>query len=142
MLAWVVESRLRHFRVERSDEDLRGYALARIRTLVMLDPLASKLGRSLANEVENLATEDEISSSFSHAFASKPSSTIYKRSGSLCKFASWCMSRGVSPLRFDEVNLYRYMCDLQESAGATSGSPLIEALRFLDGVAGLVHIMW
>ena len=140
ILAWVVESRLRHFRVERSDEDLRVLALTRIRTLVMLDPLASRLGRSLASEVENLATEDEISSSFSHAFAAKASSTIYKRSGSLCKFATWCMHRGVSPLRFGEVDLYRYMCSLQDSAGATSGSHLVEALRFLDGVVGLVHV--
>ena len=122
ILAWVVESRLRHFRVERSDEDLRVLALTRIRTLVMLDPLASRLGRSLASEVENLATEDEISTSFSHAFVAKASSTIYKRSGSLCKFATWCMHRGVSPLRFSEVDLYRYMCGLQDSAGATSGS--------------------
>ncbi|CAE7578571.1 unnamed protein product [Symbiodinium sp. CCMP2592] len=140
VLAWVVESRLRHFRVERSDEDLRVHALARIRTLVMLDPLASKLGRSLASDVENLATEEEISSSFSHAFASKAASTIHKRAGSLCKFASWCMREGASPLRFEEVHLYHYLCDLQKSAGATSGSHLIEALRFLDSVVSLVHI--
>ncbi|CAE7784909.1 unnamed protein product [Symbiodinium sp. CCMP2592] len=106
----------------------------------MLDPLASKLGRSLASDVENLATEEEISSSFSHAFASKAASTIHKRAGSLCKFASWCMREGASPLRFEEVHLYRYLCDLQKSAGATSGSHLIEALRFLDSVVSLVHI--
>ncbi|CAE7327593.1 unnamed protein product, partial [Symbiodinium sp. CCMP2592] len=140
VLAWVVESRLRHFRVERSDEDLRVHALARIRTLVMLDPLASKLGRSLASDVEHLATEEEISSSFSHAFASKAASTIHKRAGSLCKFASWCMREGASPLRFEEVHLYRYLCVLQKSAGATSGSHLIEALRFLDSVVSLVQI--
>ena len=49
-LAWVVHKRLRHFRIQKPDSDMRVHALKKIRTL-MLDPLASKLGRSLASEV-------------------------------------------------------------------------------------------
>ena len=59
----VVHKRLRHFRIQKPDSDFRAirvHALKKIRTLVMPDPLASKLGRSLASDVGNLATEEEI----------------------------------------------------------------------------------
>ena len=136
-LSWVVEKRLQHFRLEKSDEDLRNHAVNRLRSLVMLDPLASKLGCTLATDIRNLASEEDIASAFDHVFVMKAASTIYKRSCSLGKFASWLMGRSGSPLRFSESQLYQYLKHLEKNAGATAGTHLLEAIRFLDGLVKL-----
>ena len=43
-LPWVVEHRLRHFRIQKSDDDIRLQATKRLRTILMLDPLGPSLG--------------------------------------------------------------------------------------------------
>ena len=50
------------------------------------------------------------------------------------------MNEGASPMRFTEHHVYTYLMHLESSAGATSGSHLVEALRFLDASVGFIHV--
>ena len=134
-LPWVVEHRLRHFRIQKSDDDIRLQATKRLRTILMLDPLATELGRAIISDINALCSEEEIAASFNNAFAAKSAGTLEKRAGHLSRMARWLMSRGEPPLGLTESLLYEFLRELESSAGATTGEQILSALRFLDGTA-------
>ena len=120
--------------MEQPEEDIRRLALNRLREIVLHDPEATALGSSLVQLGSGLVDDKTISQSFHDCFRNKASTTLQKRAGSLIKFFWWARSHGLRPLRFDESDLYGYLCHLRESgSGATALQHVIEALSFLDG---------
>ncbi|CAE7196317.1 unnamed protein product [Symbiodinium sp. CCMP2592] len=115
----------------------REHAIKRLRALIMYDPDTTFLGMVVAKEAASLADDEALSYSFTCAFAKSASGSLIKRAGSLDRFGKWILcSRGISPLRCSEVDLFAYFSHLQsEGAGATSCQHCVEALRFLHGVA-------
>ena len=124
-LPWVVEHRLRHFRIQKSDDDIRLQATKRLRTILMLDPLATELGRVIISDINALCSEEEIAASFNNAFAAKSAGTLEKRAGHLSRMARWLMSRGEPPLGLTELLLYEFLRELESSAGATTGEQIL-----------------
>ena len=123
----------------KSEDDLRAAALKKLRKIILFEAEASALGSSLMAAGSHLTEESEITMTFQHAFAGKATGTLNKRAGSLLAFSEgvWT-SMHLSPLRFNEGILCRYLLMLQSrAAAATKGKHTLEALRFLNGIANL-----
>ena len=112
-------ARVKRVRTQQSDEDMRNVGIKKLVSLLLIDP-AAILGRTLVPEAEALVNETQIRQSVDHAFASKASSTIYKRACSLVRYEYWQRSTygHSSPFRTSEIEVYGYLTSLEaEGAG-------------------------
>ncbi|CAE7585574.1 unnamed protein product, partial [Symbiodinium sp. CCMP2592] len=139
---WTIERRLKGVRIQRSDEDERNHALKKLKAVVLLDPLATALGKSLVQKTGALETEEIIAASFSDAFSSKSAGTLTKRAGSLQRLVVQLYKQGVaSPWRMEEADLYSALTTLrEEGCGATSPAHMLESLHFLHAIARFLHL--
>ena len=70
----------------RTDDHIKWEAMKKLKTLLLGDPSASKLGRSLVSGVQMLSDEKEWAASLSDAFAGKAVATLAKRASALWRF--------------------------------------------------------
>ena len=128
---------LKFARRELPDEDVRRAALDRLRSLLVLDVNATRLGVSLQQIANRTSSPDMIEQSVKDCFRAKASSTLQKRAASLWRLSKMLLTVGAeSQLNFTEEQLYDCLCELRaRGAGATSAQHIIEALWFLDGAA-------
>eukprot|EP00435_Cladocopium_sp_Y103_P025823 s4440_g6.t1 len=71
--------------------------------------------------------------------ASKATSTIGKRLGSMQRYVEYCAANSLSAFPLDDANMYSYLNNLcsQSSAAASSGKSFLEAVRFTSFMLGL-----
>lgn len=141
-IPWTIERRLKGVRIQRSDEDERNHSLKKLKALVLLDPLATALGKSLVRQTGSLEAEEIIAASFSDAFSNKSSGTLTKRAGSLQRLVVQLYKQDVaSPWRMSEADLYGALTVLrEEGCGATAPSHILESLHFLHSVTRFLHM--
>ena len=114
-------------------------AMKKFKTLLLSDPAATKLGRSLVSGVSLLTDEAEWSRSLSDAFAGKAVATLAKRSSALWRFHKWSIENGLGPaVSATESVIYRYMQFLKEHGSPTTGSAFLQAWTFLHYHAGFL----
>ena len=130
--------RIRSSRLVTSCDNFRHVALARFKTMVLLDLSCTRLGRSLVSFAGTLCSNDELSQVFMDVFSPKATGTILKRCNALWRFSCWIQTRlSGSPFNQSEATVYSYVCHLRDSgAGATTPSQFVEALRFADALIG------
>ena len=128
---------LKRIRTELPDEDIRRVAICKLRDLLLQDPMATQLGKSLSLQLKDDGNSLVAEQSIKDCFRMKASSTLQKRAGSLWRLARLLRSAGyLNPFRIKEDQLYEVLCNLRaEGSGATSAQHMIEALHFLDGTA-------
>ena len=138
----VIPMSLKKARREPLDEDIRRKALLRLRDLILQDPLATKLGSCLCEQLEQGGMHEDVEQSVRDAFRMKASSTLQKRAASLWKLARYLREIGqLQPLRLSEAQLYVSLCRMRESgAGATSAQHVVEALHFLDAATNFAVV--
>ena len=126
-------------KLAKTDDHLRSSALRRLRLIVLFDPSASQLGRSLLQRAGSLVEESEIARSFHDAFAGKSTGTLTKRANDFYRFALWQIDvNKAHPLRPTERDLYLYLNFLRESGKApTSGTSFLKSWAFMLHVIGL-----
>ena len=110
------------------------------RQIILFEPGASQLGRSLLQRAGTLVEESEISRSFQDCFAGKSTGTLTKRANDFYRFAIWQVETNHgSPLQPSERDLYLYLNHLRDTGGApTSGSSFLKAWTFMRYVVGLL----
>ena len=130
--------RIKSSRLVSSCDNFRHVALARFKTMVLLDLECTRLGQSLRSFAGTLCSDGELSQVFMDVFSPKATGTILKRCNALWRFSCWIQNHGGgSPLRQDEKVVYAYICHLRDSgAGSTTPSQFVEALRFADALIG------
>ncbi|CAE6973331.1 unnamed protein product [Symbiodinium natans] len=135
-IPWTVQRRLQRIRIVRSDEDERNHALKKLKVMVLLDPMATNLGRHLMLKTGELEDEDLVAASFCDAFAQKAAGTLTKRAGSLHRLVVQLFKQGVgSPWRMEESDLYSALSAMRDSGcGASAPSHVLEALHFMHAV--------
>ena len=135
-IPWTLERRLRGVRVQKREEDERNHALKKLKAVLLLDPLATALGRSLVQKT------GALESGFCDAFSTKATGTLTKRAGSLQRLVVQLYKQDVaSPWRMAEEDLYTALTNLRDQGcGATSPSHMIESLFFLHGIARFLHM--
>jgi len=121
-----------------STDNYRHVALARFKTMVLLDLDCARLGQSLRSFAGTLCPDSELSQVFMDVFSPKATGTILKRCNALWRFSCWLQTRGGgSPFKQDERAIYSYVCYLRDSGvGPTTPSQFVEALRFSDTLIG------
>ena len=141
-IPWTIERRLKGVRVQKSEEDERNFALKKLKAVVLLDPLATALGKSLVQKTGALESEDLISASFCDAFSSKAAGTLTKCASSLQRLVVQLYKQGVaSPWRMTEDELYTALTVLRdEGCSATAPSHIIESLHFLHSLARFLYL--
>jgi hypothetical protein len=132
--------RIKSSRLVSSCDNFRHVALARFKTMVLLDLDCTRLGQSLRSFAGTLCSDAELSQVFMDVFSPKATGTILKRCNALWRFSCWIQTRGGgSPFRQDERVVYSYICYLRDSgAGSTTPSQFVEALRFADALIGFI----
>ncbi|CAE7224123.1 unnamed protein product [Symbiodinium sp. CCMP2592] len=122
------------FRV--TDAALRDRCLVQLKTLLLLDPSATKTGIQMTTCFGKILEPDRALLVLQDTLRPKATGTISKRTGSLWRLAHYLASvDGRSPFMVSEPLLYEYLCSLREAdSGATSGASALEALRFADGL--------
>lgn len=126
-------------RIQKSDDDIRDIALKRLKELILEDPWATELGRTLLRESGEMDSKDMVCRSVMDAFSRKASTTIQKRVGALCSFWTWCKARNVPVLSPSEAEVYAYLRFLEsKQVGASAATQFVEAWRFLDGTVTLL----
>ena len=90
-------NRLRHSQLVKTDDHVHWESMKKFKTLLLSDPGATKLGRSLVSGVSLLTDEAEWSRSLSDAFAGKAVATMAKRSSALWRFHQWSVDNGLGP---------------------------------------------
>ncbi|CAE7224910.1 unnamed protein product [Symbiodinium natans] len=135
-IPWTVQRRLQRIRIVRSDEDERNHALKKLKVMVLLDPMATNLGRHLMLKTGELEDEDLVAASFCDAVAQKAAGTLTKRAGSLHRLVVQLFKQGVgSPWRMEESDLYSALSAMRDSGcGASAPSHVLEALHFMHAV--------
>ena len=133
-----VQRRIRFTKLVTCDDASRWEALRKIKVVVMCDPAASPLGRSLLADAKTLCSEDELRNTFMDVFASKATATLVKRASSIWRFSEWVLSNELgSPVRATESVLYRYMSYLKDAGSPTTASSFLQAWNFFTHAIGL-----
>ena len=127
-------------KLAKSDDHMRSSALRRLRLIVLFDPAASQLGRSLLHRAGTLVEESEIARSFHDCFAGKSTGTLAKRANDFYRFALWQVDvNKAHPLKPSERDLYMYLNFLRDSGrAATSGESFLKSWAFMRHVVGLL----
>ena len=132
--------RLKHSALLKSDDQVRWEAMRKLKTLVLADPEASKLGTCLVSAVKLFTPESHWESSFSDAFHGKAVATLAKRAAALWRFSEWCIAHGLGPaVSATESVLYRYMEYLKHEGAPTTASSFLQAWTFLHRQTGLLY---
>jgi hypothetical protein len=130
-------ARLRNVRLQPSEDALRTRALVRWRLILELDLESSQLSRTLKSMAEDLSNETNISRVLADAFASKSTSTLFKRASSIGHYLEWAKAQRVErPLLFAETHLYSYVSYLRSSNYKPT-----KAEAFKEAVAFCVHVL-
>ena len=131
--------RIRHTNLVKTDDQVKWGALRKLKALILVDPQASKLGRSLVSGVKLLSAESEWEASFADAFQGKSVATLAKRSGALWRFNEWLMQNNLPViLHVTESVIYRYMEHLKEHGAPSTATSFIQALTFLHHCIGML----
>ena len=131
--------RLRHSRLVRTDDQVRWQALRKLKTIILSNPMSSKLGRAMTRGVRLVTAETEWEASFSDAFQGKSMATLAKRAGALWRYNEWAVSNNLcSILDSSESMIYRYMEHLKEHGAPTTATSFLEAWTFLYHSVGLL----
>ena len=141
-IPWTVVRRLGRVRAVPCNDDIRNSAMKRLKVLILLDPEATRLGTSLVQQTLELKDDGYIMQSLSDAFRKPASSTLQKRALSLQSFAVRSYKMGYdSPWRLDEEQIYSMFRALREEGAKASTAPhMLEALNFLNGIAGFLFM--
>lgn len=132
--------RLRHSSLVKTDDQIRWQALRKIKTIVLFDPMASKLGRTLMNGVKMFTTESEWEASFADAFQGKSTATLAKRAGALWRYSEWAVSNNLpSILMSTESMVYKYMEYLKQHGSPTTATSFLQAWTFLHHSIGMLQ---
>ena len=123
--------RLKYMSLVSSEDDLRSKALSRFRTMVLMDPNATRLGRTLVNFAGSLEPAEVITQIFSDVFAPKSTGTLMKRSHSLWTFCKFLRSKQQgNPFSQREATIYQFLCFMRSSNfGATAPSHFLHLCR-------------
>ena len=128
--------RAKRSRMVRTDGDVRSMAILKIRDFLLMDCVATELGRLLVPKKGLQMDLQDVERSIKDSFSQKASSALYKRACALVRFSKWSCAQKVNPLRPGEQGVYDYLRFLEETgSGATAGSSFLEAMRFIHGVA-------
>ena len=139
LAAKLAANRLRHTQLVKTDDHVLWEAMKKLKTILLSDPAATKLGRSLVSGVSLLTDEAEWSRSLSDAFAGKAVATLAKRSAALWRFHNWCIDNGLGPaVSATESMIYRYLQWLKEHGAPTTASSFLQAWTFLHFHAGFL----
>ena len=131
--------RLRHSTMVKTDDQIKWEASRKLKTIVLIDPSASKLGRSLMSGVRVFTTETNWETSFADAFEGKSVATLAKRAGSLWRFSEWAIENDLPPIVLAvESMVYRYLEHLKLHGSPTTASSFLEAWSFLHHCVGLL----
>ena len=76
----------------QSEDAVRFEALRKIKTLTLLDPPSSELGRHIIAEAAILSDPERLQKSFTDTFATKSTATLAKRAASFWRFAEFCLA--------------------------------------------------
>ena len=132
--------RARFAALVQSDDAVRFEALRKIKTLTLLDPPSSELGRHIIAEAAILSDPERLQKSFNDTFATKSTATLAKRSASFWRFAEFCLASGFgSPFRAGESILYAYVQELQANGAATSANAFLESWNFFASLLGFAN---
>ncbi|OLP75773.1 hypothetical protein AK812_SmicGene44378 [Symbiodinium microadriaticum] len=124
----------------RQFDSVRFEALRKIKTLTLLDPPSSELGRHIIAEAAILSDPGRLQKSFNDTFAMKSTATLAKQSASFWRFAEFCLASGFgSPFRAGESILYAYVQDLQAHGAATSANAFLESWNFFASLLGFAN---
>ncbi|CAE7391205.1 unnamed protein product, partial [Symbiodinium microadriaticum] len=124
----------------QSEDSVRFEALRKIKTLTLLDPPSSELGRHIIAEAAILSDPGRLQKSFNDTFAMKSTATLAKQSASFWRFAEFCLASGFgSPFRAGESILYAYVQDLQAHGAATSANAFLESWNFFASLLGFAN---
>ena len=139
---WVPQStyearRLLAARFAKTDDQLKLAAFKKIRTIVLMFPEDSELGRSLLGVAGTFIEEDALMTTLEDAFSGKAEGTLLKRATDFCRFAQWAVKHKLRPLAPAEGDVYAYLVHLRKSgASASSGESFLKAYRFFCHLAG------
>ena len=114
---------------QENDESKRKSFIAGWVTLVLIDCSAfSALDGAILDAEGRERTV--LTQCISECFASKATSTIGKRLGSMSRYASFCESKRLAPFPLSEKCLYAYMSELYNDvrSSASAGRSFIEAI--------------
>lgn len=132
-------ARLRHAKLIKTDDQVLWEALRKLKTIILAEPSATKLGRSLMSSVERRAPEVEWEQSFSDAFHGKSVATLTKRAAALWRFSKWMDANQLGlAITAGESCIYRYAQYLKRTAAPTSATSFIQAWTFLYYQAGII----
>ena len=139
---WTVTRRLQRTRVVRSEDEIRDAALQRLKVLILLDPEATALGRSLLKMGMELEGEEKIGQSIADAFRAKASTTLQKRAFSLQAYVMRLWDLGFdSPWRLTETQMYSVFCKLRDDGSKPSTAQhVIEALNVFNGICKFIFM--
>ena len=138
-VANLAANRLRHAQLVETDDHVLWEAMKKLKIVLLSDPAATKLGRSLVSGVSVLTDEAEWSRLLSDAFAGEAVATLAKRSSALWRFHNWCTDNGLGPtVSATESMIYRYLEWMKEHGDPTTGSSFLQAWTFLHSHAGFL----
>lgn len=131
--------RLRFSTMVKSEDQIQYEAFRKLKVILLSDPTASKLGRSLVSSARLFEPESNWESSFSDAFAGKAVATLAKRASSLWRFHEWCIAKNHGPsVVANERVVYAYMEHLKIHGSPTTADSFLQAWTFIHYQAGLL----
>lgn len=134
----VVATRLAALSWNENKESQRQRALTRWKMIVMEDPTASKLGRSVLKDMFALESNDGLMLSIRAVFSLKATPTLHKRSSALAKFMVWALDKSLIPFPVQEPHVFHYIMQNEKiQKVASAASAFIQALNFAGGLIGL-----
>ena len=121
------------------EDSRRQRAVSRWRLLLETDPTAFDTGDSLLALLQDGAGGSELASVLRDLFASKSTSTLMKRAGSVFQYLSWCSRIACcSSFPITEAQGYDYLCYMRDAGcPATRAAGFVEAVAFLQAMLGL-----
>ena len=132
--------RLRHSNLVQTDDQVRWQALRKLKTIILMDPSASKLGRTMTQGVRMFTSETDWEASFTDAFQGKSTATLAKRAGALWRYNEWAVTNDLPcMLQSSEAMIYRYVGHLKSHGSPTTATAFLQAWTFLHHSVGLLH---
>ena len=136
--AWTsVSHRLTNLSFHKSQESKRQLALDKWKTVLLLGPEHSKLGRKLLSELLAFKGDNYLDAVLLDSFSRKSTATLSKRGGHILEFFAYCHSVSIQPLPISEPALYDFLRTVRAAKSATSVKSTVESIVFSIGVLGL-----
>ena len=140
--SWIPKStyearRLMAARFAMTEDQLKLAALRKVRSIVLMFPEDTELGKSLVGAAGTFIEENALMTTLEDAFRGKAEGTLRKRATDFSKFARWIVARKGRPLAPSELEVYEYLCYLRSSkASATSGESFLKSYKFFAHLTG------